>query len=138
MSRPTALIAAAAALALAATAAAALAASSSTLPRVLDCAGAPLLRPQGTLVLSCADANSEIKSTHWSAWSASGAAGTTDFGLNLCTPSCVASRIRFFPNSSVRLSRPVTTSKGRLFSRAVISYTLNGKRRSFTAELVTN
>ncbi|HEX4035437.1 MAG TPA: hypothetical protein VHX66_13420 [Solirubrobacteraceae bacterium] len=117
--------------ALAACAATALAAGAS--PRLLSCSGSPLIKPTGTVVLSCADANSELKSTHWSSWSVSGASGTTDFGLNLCTPDCAASRIRFFADSSVRLLDPKHTAKGLLFTRVVVSYKLNGKQRSFTA-----
>jgi hypothetical protein len=116
---------------LAAAAATSLAAGAS--PRLLGCGGSPLIKPTGTVVLSCADANSELKSTHWSSWSASGASGNTDFGLNLCTPDCAASSIRFFPDSSVRLLDPKHTSKGLLFTRVVVGYKLNGKQRSFTA-----
>jgi len=116
---------------LAAGAAAALAAGTSA--RLLSCSGSPLLKPTGIVVLSCADANSELKSTHWSSWSANGASGKTDFGLNLCTPNCAASSIRFFPDSSVRLLDPEHTSKGLLFTRVVVSYRLGGKQRSFAA-----
>jgi len=104
-----------------------------TTARLLSCAGTPLLRPHGTVVLSCADAGSELRSTVWQHWGADSASGTTDFGLNLCTPTCAASRMSFFPGSTVRLSAPVTTGKGRLFSRATITYRLHGVRRTFTA-----
>ena len=103
------------------------------LPRLLSCGGTRLLRPTGVVVLSCADANSEIKGTRWRSWGRSEAVGTTDFGINLCTPTCVASRIRFFPASTVRLRDVQTTSGGPLFGRAEITYTLNGVRRTFTA-----
>ena len=83
-------------------------------------------------MLSCADANSELKSTHWRSWGVREAVGSTDFGVNLCTPTCVASRMRFFPASTVRLLDPKATAKGALFSRAVITYTLGGAHKTFT------
>ena len=102
-------------------------------PKLLSCAGRPLIKPTGTVVLSCADGNSAIEQTHWSTWSAGGATGTTDFGVNLCTPTCVASRMRFFPRSSVRLVGAKRTSRGLLFTRAVITYTFHGTQRTFIA-----
>jgi hypothetical protein len=121
--------------ALAAAIAASPASAGSPLPKLLSCAGTPLLRPSGTVVLSCADANSELKATHWLSWTQTSASGRTDFGVNLCTPDCAASRIRFFPGSTVRLQDVSSTAKGRLFTRAVITYTLSGKRKTFTAYL---
>jgi hypothetical protein len=113
------------------------ASAASPLPRILSCAGKPLVRPAGLVVLSCADANSELRATHWQSWSGSGAVGTTDFGLNLCTPSCAASKIRFFPNSHVRLSGAEHTKRGLLFDRATVTYVLHGKTKTFVAYLPT-
>jgi len=107
--------------------------ASLALPRLLSCSGKPLLRPTGLVVLSCADANSEIRATRWTSWGRTSAVGTTDFGLNLCTPTCAASKITFFPKSLVRLTGVTKTKHGLRFSRAVITYVLHGKRRSFTA-----
>jgi hypothetical protein len=123
--------------ALAAAVAASSASAGSPLPRMLSCSGSLLLRPTGAVVLSCADANSELKATHWLSWGKTSATGRTDFGLNLCTPDCAASSIRFFPGSTVRLLDVKSTGKGRLFTRAVISYTLTGARKTFTAYLAT-
>jgi hypothetical protein len=109
------------------------ASASSPLPRLLSCSGKPLLRPTGLVVLSCADANSEIRATHWTSWGGTSAVGTTDFGLNLCTPTCAASTITFFPHSLVRLTGVTTTKQGLRFSRAAITYVLRGKRKTFTA-----
>jgi len=91
------------------------------------------LRPTGLVVLSCADANSEIRDTHWRSWGLASAVGTTEFGLNLCAPTCVASKITFFPNSTVRLTGVTTTKRGPRFSRAVVTYVLHGKKKMFTA-----
>jgi len=109
------------------------ASASSPSPRLLSCSGKPLQRPTGLVVLSCADANSEIRATHWTSWGRTSAVGTTDFGLNLCTPTCAASTITFFPNSVVRLTGVTKTKQGLRFSRAVIAYVLHRKRKTFTA-----
>ena len=109
------------------------AAAAAPVPKLLSCTGTALVRPSATVVLSCADGNTELKATHWRSWGPHAAVGTTDFGVNLCTPTCVASRMRFFPASTVRLSDPKRTSKGLLFTKAAISYTLDGSKRTFTA-----
>jgi hypothetical protein len=112
---------------------AAAAAAATPVPKLLSCAGTALVRPSSTVVLSCADGNTELKATHWRSWGTHVAVGSTDFGVNLCTPTCVASRMRFFPASTVRLIDPRRTSKGLLFTEAVITYTLEGSKRTFTA-----
>lgn len=112
---------------------AAAAGAAAPVPKLLSCAGTALVRPVATVVLSCADGNTELKSTHWRSWGAREAVGSTDFGVNLCTPTCVASRMRFFPASTVALSNPKRTSKGLLFTKATITYTLDGSKRTFTA-----
>jgi hypothetical protein len=109
------------------------AAAASGVPALLSCSGSRLVRPAGTVVLSCADANTEISRTHWRTWKGRSATGTTDFGVNLCTPTCVASRMRFFPGSVVRLLGAERTHHGLVFSRAEIGYVLGGKHRTFTA-----
>ncbi|HUY29971.1 MAG TPA: hypothetical protein VMV02_03125 [Acidimicrobiales bacterium] len=98
--------------------------------RMLTCAGKPVLKPVN-FVISCADANSELTATHWTRWTAKEAVGTTRFGLNLCNPYCAASKISYFPKSTVRLSAPVQTKHGRLFSKLVVTYKLHGKARRF-------
>ena len=109
------------------------ASASSPLPRLLSCSGKALLRPNGLVVLACADANSEIRTTRWQTWTRTQATGTTDFGLNLCTPTCAQSAITFFPQSRVVLTGVTQTARGPLFSRAVITYTAAGKRKTFVA-----
>ena len=121
-----ALIAAVATATLAATASA-----STSPPRILDCGGKALVRPTGTLVLSCADANSELRKTRWTSWGRASAVGTTDLGLNLCDPNCAASKMSFFPHSRVRLSGVKRTKLGLLFTRVTVSYLLHGKTRVF-------
>lgn len=115
----------------AATPASASASATTALPRLLNCAGAPTLRPV-RLVLACADANAALNDTHWQRWSATGATGVTRFGLNLCAPSCVQSRITVFAGAIVQASAPVTTARhGRLFSRLVVHYRLHGLEKTY-------
>lgn len=109
------------------------AAGAPALPALLGCTGARLVRPAGTVILACADANAEISRTRWRTWTATAATGTTDLGINLCTPTCVASRIRFFPGSTIRLVSPERTRQGLVFTRARITYVLGGKRTTITA-----
>ncbi len=99
--------------------------------KILACTGATVSRPRD-FVISCADANAALTQTHWSTWSANGAMGTTRLALNLCQPSCVASRMSYFPHSSVTLSAPVTTKHGRLFSKLLVRYAYRGKAASFS------
>lgn len=108
-------------------------AAGATTPRLLSCGGKPLLRPAGTVVLACADANTLLKATRWRAWNARSATGTTDFGLNLCNPYCAASPITWFRNSRVTLTAPKRTAHGLLFTRVVVTYSLHGKMKRFVA-----
>jgi hypothetical protein len=98
--------------------------------RLLGCAGAAVIKPS-TFGMGCDGAYRELTKTHWSSWTASVASGTTDFGVNLCRPTCAQAKVTFFPNSRVRASSPVTTSRGRLFSSVVVRYRRDGKERSF-------
>jgi hypothetical protein len=97
---------------------------------VLSCSNVPATRPI-SFVISCADGNAEITSTKWSSWSATGAAGTTRFAINLCNPYCAASPVSYFPGSTVTLSAPVHTKKGAFFSKMVVTYFLHGKKATF-------
>jgi hypothetical protein len=133
LSRSSALIGALAALA--ATSAIVVPASataSKRLPALLSCSGKRLVRPTGMVVIACADANAELRSTHWSSWTASAASGTTDWALNLCTPTCAASKITDFPDSSVRLSQPTKTSHGVVFEKVTVHYRLHGKTETYS------
>lgn len=101
---------------------------------LLTCAQKPVTRPT-TFVLACADANALLTATQWSTWTGTGATGLTRFGLNLCTPSCAASSITYFPHSTVVASAPVDTPKhGRLFSHLVVTYHLHGKTKTYSMD----
>jgi hypothetical protein len=95
-------------------------------PRLLDCAGKPVVRP-ASFVIACADANTELTRTRWTTWTASTATGTTRFGINFCKPYCAASKLSYFPRARVRLVAP----KHGLFTRIVVTYVLHGKTKTF-------
>ena len=99
--------------------------------KILTCTGTTVSRPSN-FVITCADANAALTKTHWSTWNADSAKGTTRFALNLCKPYCAASKMSFFPNSTVRLSDPVMAKHGRLFSKLVVRYIYRGKADSFS------
>ena len=98
--------------------------------KVVTCQGATVARPT-TLIISCADANTQLTKTRWSTWTATRAVGTTTFAVNLCKPYCAASKMSYFPGSTVQFSRPLTTTHGRLFSLVVVHYTMNGRAKVF-------
>ena len=99
--------------------------------KILTCTNTTVSRPSN-FVITCADANAALTKTHWTTWNAKGATGTTRFALNLCNPYCAASKMSYFPNSTVRLSAPVTAKHGRLFSKLVVRYIYRGKTDSFS------
>ncbi len=109
------------------------ASSSGTSKRVglFSCASKIVVRPV-TFVITCADANVQLTATQWSQWGSTTAVGTTRFAMNLCTPSCVASKMSYFPSSLVRLSAPVhTKAHGWLFSKLAVTYHLGGKTKTY-------
>ena len=97
---------------------------------LLGCTGKSVVEPK-SFVISCADGNAMLTKTRWSAWTSSGAKGTTTFAINLCNPYCAASRTSFFPNSLVTVSGPVSTKHGVLFSSLVVTYRINHKLATF-------
>ena len=107
---------------------AALAASSDA--KVLTCQGTDVIRPR-TLVVTCADAYTQLTDTHWTTWTSSIAVGTTTFAMNLCKPYCTASKMSYFPNSAVQFSSPVMTKRGHVFSLLVVHYVSAGHSHVF-------
>ncbi|MGH9303202.1 MAG: hypothetical protein ACRDZ5_02195 [Acidimicrobiales bacterium] len=95
--------------------------------RFLSCSGRAVIEPR-SLVISCADHNSELTKIHWARWSTAGAVATALLGLNLCKPNCAASKMSYFPDSRVLVSAPELTSHGRLFSRLTVRYRLHGRQ----------
>jgi hypothetical protein len=101
-----------------------------TSAKVLACNGAKMVRPVNYIV-TCADAGVQLTKTTWSMWNASEAVGTTDFAMNFCKPYCAASKITYFPNSSVHFSAPLSTKNGRLFSLLTVRYEYKGASHLF-------
>jgi hypothetical protein len=107
--------------------------AAATTPHLLTCAGKQLTRPAGDVVIACGDANFAIDDTKWSTWTASAAQGTTALQLNLCNPNCASSKMTTFRNSGVKLFDVKHTAKyGAVFTKITVSYTLHGKRTTFT------
>jgi peptidoglycan/LPS O-acetylase OafA/YrhL len=102
-----------------------------TLTKLLSCVRTTVVQPS-SFIISCADGYIELTKAHWTSWSQSVASGTTDFGMNRCVPSCAASPMTFFPHSRVRLSRPITTKFGSVFSSLVVHYKLAGREKTFS------
>jgi len=96
-----------------------------------SCTNRAVLKPR-VFTITCADGYILLSATHWTRWSPTVAEGTTTFAMNLCVPYCAASKMSYFPRSSVRLFAPVSTSHGRLFSRLAVTYKLHGKTKAFT------
>ncbi|MGB9112663.1 MAG: hypothetical protein WCF24_08045 [Acidimicrobiales bacterium] len=96
-----------------------------------SCTGKVVVRP-GNFVITCADANTQLTATKWTQWDSTLGVGTTRFAMNLCNPTCVASKISYFPASVVRLSAPIRTSAhGWLFSKLTVTYRLHGRMKTF-------
>ncbi|MGC2486039.1 MAG: hypothetical protein WA359_07345 [Acidimicrobiales bacterium] len=98
--------------------------------KVLTCAGADVVRPVNYIV-TCADAYTQLTKTTWTTWSSSQAIGTTDFAMNLCKPYCAASKMTYYPNSTVHFGAPVATKHGTLFSLLTVRYESKGAARLF-------
>jgi hypothetical protein len=96
-----------------------------------SCTNKAVYKP-GSFTITCADGYTLLTKTHWTAWSATSATGTTDFGMNLCNPYCAASKISYFTKSVVHLSLPKATRHGKLFSKLTVDYVLKGKHKTFT------
>jgi hypothetical protein len=98
---------------------------------LFSCTNKVVVRP-GTFIITCADAYTQLTSTKWTEWGSTTAVGTTRFAMNLCTPSCVASKMSYFPGSVVRLTTPVrTAAHGWLFSKLTVTYRFHGKMKTF-------
>jgi hypothetical protein len=101
-----------------------------TSAKVLTCAGADVVRPVN-YIITCADAYTQLTKTTWSTWSTSEAIGRTDFAMNLCNPYCAASKMSYFPNSTVHFSAPIATKHGTLFSLLTVRYEYKGASHLF-------
>jgi hypothetical protein len=102
----------------------------STDAKVLTCQNSDVIRPR-TFIVTCADAYTQLTDTHWTRWTSASAVGTTTFAMNLCKPYCAASKMSYFPRSTVRFSLPISTKHGQLFSLLVVHYVSDGQPHVF-------
>jgi hypothetical protein len=98
--------------------------------KVLTCQGSDVIRPR-TFIVTCADAYTQLTDTHWTTWTSARAVGTTTFALNLCKPYCAASKMSYFPHSTVQFSSPISTKRGRVFSLLVVHYVSDAQPHVF-------
>ena len=101
-----------------------------TSAKVLTCRGTDVVRPRN-YIITCADAYTQLTNTHWTTWTSKSATGTTTFAMNLCKPYCAASKMTFYPRSTVSFTSPVTTKHGSLFSLLTVRYQSGGRPRVF-------
>ncbi|MCB5181564.1 hypothetical protein [Streptomyces antimicrobicus] len=71
---------------------------------VVDCFGAPQVRPKEYL-LACGDGNNQLVSLRWTSWGSRTATATGTDMVNDCRPYCAAGRFRAYP-VQVTLSHP--------------------------------
>jgi hypothetical protein len=116
-------VAALSAAALAAPPAATAAATGAAPPRVLTCAGKPVVKPS-SYVLTCADAYTYFDQIHWASWGTASATATATYVENTCTPTCVAGRFVRYP-ATLTLSKPEKTKYGELFSAIHYTYSVS-------------
>jgi hypothetical protein len=98
--------------------------------KVLTCQGSDVIRPR-TFIVTCADAYTQLTDTHWTTWTSASATGTTTFAMNLCKPYCAASKMSYFPHSTVQFSLPISTKRGHVFSLLVVHYVSDGHSHVF-------
>ncbi|HEX3824419.1 MAG TPA: hypothetical protein VHV79_08140 [Mycobacteriales bacterium] len=72
-------------------------------------------------ILTCADANTQIRHATYSSWSPKHAEGIGSYVYNTCLPSCAAGTFKHHP-VSFTLYRARTVSGKKLFTRMSVSY----------------
>jgi hypothetical protein len=102
----------------------------STDAKVMTCQGTDVVRPR-TFIVTCADAYTQLTDTHWTRWTSTSAVGTSTFAMNLCKPYCAASKMSYFPDSTVQFSSPLSTKRGQVFSLLVVHYVADGHTHVF-------
>jgi len=81
-----------------------------------------------TIVVTCADANFQIRQLRWQRWATSSAAGHGSARINDCQPNCDPGRFRSYRQVVVRLTHPITcrATGVRQFTR--LHYTFTRRR----------
>ena len=101
---------------------------------VMTCSRTLSVKPR-TYVISCADANSGWSNVTWSSWSTATAVGRGTYYQNDCSPNCAAGKIVKYA-ATIHLTKVITrASSGKLFSEAVIKYSVNAKTKTLKVSL---
>lgn len=88
--------------------------------RVIAACKSPAYKPK-QYILTCADANTEIRHASYSSWSANAASGRGTFYYNTCRPDCAAGTFKHHP-VTFSLDRVRSVHGQRLFTRMYVSY----------------
>ena len=92
--------------------------ANATRPVLYDCLGRAQTRP-ADFTLACADAGIVLTRVRWPAWSAGGASGTGQLGVNGCQPSCAAGKFGYTP-VDITLSGTASGAGGPYFTRMAL------------------
>lgn len=88
--------------------------------RVIAACKSPAYKPT-MYILTCADANTEIRHASYSSWSSNAASGRGTFYYNTCRPNCAAGTFKHHP-VTFSLDRVRSVHGQRLFTRMYVSY----------------
>ena len=108
-------------------------AKSAALPRVLTCAGAPVLKP-GKISLTCGRYATTLSHLRWQKWTSSAAKGTGTLNTVTCSTRC-ASRRTTSVAATVYLDDPIPAARGYAFYLTDVRY---GSARAQKSEVWIN
>jgi hypothetical protein len=80
------------------------------------------VRP-GTIVLACADFNTELTKLRWSTFGEASAHATGQYYVNDCTPDCAAGKFHSFPIDLVTSAARVCSDKFDDYQHAAVTFT---------------
>jgi hypothetical protein len=86
------------------------------LPSFVACGEPATVRPHAIL-FACADGNFYVDHLRWASWSAPSASAVGIAHQNDCIPDCAGGHFHLYPDTSIRVWRPETCGKRRLFTR---------------------
>lgn len=100
---------------------------SGRLPSFQGCSGLKSAERPSSILFACGDGNFYVSHLHWSNWTASSASAIGVGHQNDCTPYCAAGHFHAYPDTSIRLQRPETCTRGRLLFTRVTYHFLRRK-----------
>jgi hypothetical protein len=89
-------------------------------PVLLNC-GKPVVRP-AAIVVTCADANYQLRSLKWSSWGGASATATGTAFINDCTPYCAAGHVHSYA-VHVTLGRLIACGSSRHYNLLTVLFT---------------